>query len=184
MHRMVAQYHFLSEYTFDGGPDPIWAALEDVATWPSWWSWLKRVEVIRPGDGDGGVGAIYRNTVRAPAGYGLTYDTEITSIDRFRRIDLDSRGDLEGRGRFLLRARNDGTTDLSFSWLVGTPKRWMSFLAPIARPAFSWNHDHMMSAFGVGLARAAGTQVRSTKNTTIPPGAPGFQVMPEDREER
>jgi hypothetical protein len=66
----------------------------------------------------------------------------------------------------------DDTTELSFSWLVGTPKRWMSFLAPIARPAFSWNHDHMMSAFGVGSARAAGTRV------------PGFQVMPEDREDR
>src|SRR3954462_4321078 len=120
---MVAQYHFLSEFTFRGDPERVWAALDDVPAWPTWWSWLKRVEVVRAALAAGRVGGIYRNTVRAPAGYGLTYDTEITAVDHLRRIDLDSRGDLEGRGRFIMRARPDGTTDLAFHWLVGTPKR-------------------------------------------------------------
>ena len=176
---MVAQYHFVSEFTFDGDAERIWAALNDVATWPTWWSWLKRIEVVRAADPQTGVGAIFRNTVRAPVGYGLTYDTQITAIDRLRRIDLDSRGDLLGRGRFVMRPQADGTTALGFYWLVGTPKAWMSFLAPIARPAFSWNHDHMMSAFGSGLATMSGAELRSTRNATIAPGTPGFQVMPE-----
>jgi hypothetical protein len=176
---VVAQYHFLSEFTFVGNPGRIWVALNDVRTWPTWWSWLKRVDVLREADPDTGVGAIYRNIVRAPAGYGLTYDTEITAIDDQRRIDLDSRGDLVGRGRFVMRSPSDGTTYLAFVWLVGTPKRWMSFLAPIARPAFSWNHDRMMTAFGRGLADASGADLRSSANTTIAPGAAGFQVMPE-----
>jgi len=176
---VVAQYHFVSEFTFDGDAELIWAALNDVATWPSWWSWLKRIERLRDADPLTNVGAIFRNTVRAPAGYGLTYDTEITAIDHLRRIDLDSRGELEGRGRFVMRPQADGTTDLGFHWLVGTPKAWMTLLAPIARPAFSWNHDHMMTAFGTGLARAAGADLRSARNTTVAPGAPGFQVMPD-----
>lgn len=176
---MVAQYHFLSEYTFEGGPERIWTALNDVTSWPSWWSWLKRVDVLREPTVAGEPGAIYRNTVRAPAGYGLTYDTEITAIEPMRRIDLDSRGDLLGRGRFLVRPQADDSTYVSFAWLVGTPKAWMSFLAPIARPAFSWNHDQMMTAFGKGLARTAGAGLRSHANTTIAPGTPGFQVMPE-----
>jgi hypothetical protein len=176
---VVAQYHFLSEYTFDGDIERVWDQLNDVESWPSWWSWLKRIEVLKEPVSPDAPGAIYRNTVRAPAGYGLTYDTEITSIDRLRRIDLDSRGDLLGRGRFLLGERPDGTIDLSFAWLVGTPKPWMTFLAPIARPAFSWNHDQMMTAFGKGLSKATGAKLRSNRNTTIAPGSAGFQVLPE-----
>src|SRR5690242_7694850 len=64
---VVAQYHFLSEYTFEGGPERIWTALNDVTSWPSWWSWLKRVDVLREPTVAGEPGAIYRNTVRAPA---------------------------------------------------------------------------------------------------------------------
>jgi hypothetical protein len=78
-----------------------------------------------------------------------------------------------------MRSRSDGTTYLAFVWLVGTPQRWMSFLAPIARPAFNWNHDQMMTAFGSGLAKTAGANLRSSGNKSIAPGAVGFQVMPE-----
>jgi uncharacterized protein YndB with AHSA1/START domain len=174
-----AKYHFLSEFTLRGDPDRIWAALIDVAQWPTWWSWLKRIQLLREATAADGVGSVYRNTIRAPAGYGLVYDTELTAVDRQRRIDVDSRGDLLGRGRFFFTAKPDGTVDVAFAWLVSTPKRWMSFLAPIARPAFSWNHDQLMSAFGRGLAGVTGAELVSMKNSTIAPGDPAFQVMPE-----
>lgn len=176
---MAAQYHFLSEYVIRGDPERVWSALQDVRGWPSWWPWLKKVEVLREATGADGVGAIYRNTVRAPAGYGFVYDTEITGADRLRRIDADSRGDIVGRGRFLLHSRPDGSLYIAFAWLVGTPKRWMSLLAPLARPAFTWNHDRMMRAFGSGLARTSGAELASVQNSTVSPGAPGFRVMPE-----
>ncbi len=176
---MAAQYHFLSEYSIRGDPERVWSALVDVVSWPSWWPWLKKVEVLRPATGPDDVGAIYRNTVRAPAGYGFVYDTEITGVDHLRLIDVDSRGDIEGRGRFLLRRQPDGTLYLAFAWLVETPKRWMSFLAPIARPAFTWNHDKMMRSFGAGLAGVARAELLSARNSTIRPGRPGFHVMPE-----
>jgi hypothetical protein len=83
-------------------------------------------------------------------------------------------------GPHILAARQpDGTLYLAFAWLVETPKRWMSFLAPLARPAFTWNHDRMMSAFGVGLAQAAGAKLISKRNSTIAPNRLGFHVMPE-----
>lgn len=176
---MVAQYHFLSEFSFDRDAERIWNALVDVPAWPTWWSWLKRIEVLREAHGPDGVGSIYRNVIRAPAGYGFTYDTEIVGVDHLRRIDLESRGDLLGRGRFGMHPLPDGSTYLAFAWLVGTPKAWMSALAPIGRPIFSWNHDHLMGAFGAGLARVSGAKLRSTRNTTIAPGSPGFQVMPD-----
>ena len=175
---MAAQYHFLSEYTLRGDVEALWAALADVPAWPAWWSWLKKVELLRPATGPDGLGASYRNTVRAPAGYGFVYTTEITDVERLRRIDVLSSGDIAGRGRFLIVPTANGDLDLSFPWLVSTPKRWMTAIAPLARPMFNWNHDRMMSAFGAGIAKAAGLELISTRNSSLRPGSPGFQVMP------
>jgi hypothetical protein len=174
-----AQYHFVSEFTFRGDPERLWETLLDIRDWPKWWSWLKRIDVLREAASSDGVGAVYRNVIRAPTGYGLTYDTEVTAIDRLRRIDVDSRGDILGRGRFIVRSRSDGTVDLAFVWLVATPKAWMSFLAPIGRPVFNWNHDKLMTAFGRGLAAATSSELVSVRNSNLAPGRPGFQVMPE-----
>jgi len=176
---MAAQYHFLSEYTIRGDPERVWAALRDVSSWPTWWPWLKRVDLVAQPVTPDGVGATYRNTVRAPAGYGFVYDTKITAIEPMRLIDADSSGDIAGRGRFIVQVRPDASIYLAFAWLVETPKLWMTMLAPIARPAFTWNHDRMMSAFGTGLAHVAGAELVSSRNTTVKPGSPGFHVMPQ-----
>jgi hypothetical protein len=175
---MATKYHFLSSYSMTSDPATVWAALQAIQDWPSWWRWLKRVEVVRQASGADGVGAIYRNHVRAKTGYGFVYSTEIAEVDHLRRLDLLSSGDIEGRGRFLIAARPDGGTDLSFAWLVQTPKWWMNLLAPIARPAFTWNHDYLMTDFGKGLAAHTGGELTSVRNQTLSPKDPGFHVMP------
>lgn len=176
---VAAKYHFLSTYELTPDPEQIWAALTDVRTWPAWWRWLKRIDVVREPDGPDGVGGIYRNHVRAKTGYGFVYTTEIVEADPLRRIDIVSAGDIVGRGRFLMAPGAEGGTSLAFAWLVETPRWWMNLLAPIARPAFTWNHDYLMTDFGTGLAAACGGTVHRSHNETIRPGAPGFHVMPE-----
>jgi uncharacterized protein YndB with AHSA1/START domain len=175
---MAAKYHFISSFSMTSDPEAVWAALQDVPSWPRWWRWLKRIDVVREATGPDDVGAIYRSHVRAKTGYGFVYATEIAEVEPLRRIDILSSGDIEGRGRFLLSARPDGGTDLSFAWLVETPKWWMNLLAPIARPAFTWNHDYLMSDFGKGLARHTGGELTSVSNETLSPGSPGFHVLP------
>lgn len=177
---MAAEYHFLSEFRFRGDRDRLWDPLVDVERWPAWWSWLKRIEVLRPATGPDGLGSSIRSTVRAPAGYGLVYITEVVHVDRPRRIDLTSSGDLIGVGRFLLAGEAGDVASLSFAWLVSTPKRWMSAAAPVARPMFTWNHDRMMKTFGEGLARQAGLELLEARNSSLRPGDPGFLVMPAD----
>lgn len=177
---MAAQYHFLSEFALSSSPDAVWAALTDVTGWTSWWSWLKRVEVVRQPTGPANTGGVYKNVVRAPAGYGFDYDVEITAVDAPARIDVFSTGDIEGRGRFILEPRPDGGSNLGFAWLVETPKWWMNLLAPIARPGFTWNHDKLMTDFGRGLARQTGGEAVFIRNSTRKPGSDGFWVMPED----
>lgn len=175
---MAARYHFLSEYTLTSDREATWRALIDVAAWPGWWQGLKRIDIVREARADGGVGAIYRNHVRAPTGYGFVYSTEIAEVDRLRRIDVISSGDIVGRGRFLVSDGPSGGTNVSFAWLVETPKWWMNLFAPIARPAFTWNHDKLMTDFGRGLAKASGGVLTSVDNIARKPGSPDFYEMP------
>jgi hypothetical protein len=42
---------------------------------------------------------------------------------------------------------------------VRTNKRWMTLIAPLARPAFEWNHDWVMRNGGEGLARLLGARL-------------------------
>jgi hypothetical protein len=169
---MAARYHFLSTYRFEGDPERVWEVIQAVESWPQWWSWLNKVEVLRPGTTDIGLGAVYRYTVRAPAGYGFVYQTENVAVEPARRIDVVSSGEIVGRGRLAIESHSDGPLVVWFAWLVETPTLWMRILAPIARPMFTWNHDRMMDAFGAGLAKKADMRLLSSENSTIRPGAP------------
>jgi hypothetical protein len=175
---MAARYHFLSEYTLTSDRDAVWAALNAVGGWSTWWRWMKRIDVVREAASEDGVGAVYGCHVGTPGGYRMVYSTEIAEVDRPDRIDVLSSGDIVGRGRFLLSDAPSGETEVSFLWLVETPKWWMNLLAPLARPAFTWNHDKLMTDFGKGLATATGGELTMVRNSNLKPGAPGFQVMP------
>lgn len=86
-------------------------------------------------------------------------------------------GELQGSGHWLLEDAAGGT-DVTYVWLVEATKRWINMLAPIGRPAFSWNHDVLMRDFARAVARVTNSQLRRVHNNTVAPGAPGFYVAP------
>jgi hypothetical protein len=175
---MAARYHFLSDFTMTSSRDAVWTTLFAVREWPSWWRWLKRIDVVREATSDSGVGAVYRNHISSPTGYGFQFQVETAEVDVLRRIDLTVSGELVGRIRYLLSDDPSGGTNVSFAQLVETPKWWMNLLAPIARPGFNWNHDKLMTDHGRGLARASGGELVRVRNWSLKPGAPGFYEMP------
>jgi len=158
--------------------DAIWPALMASEDWPSWWRWLKRIDVVRAATSEKGVGAIYRNRIGSPTGYAFTFESETAEVDRLRQIDLILTGEIDGRVRYLLSDGPSGGTHISYAQLVETPKWWMNLLAPIARPGFTWNHDKLMTDFGRGLARASGGELVTVRNWTLKPGSSGFYEMP------
>ena len=175
---MTARYHFLSDFTLTSSRDAVWTALIAVEEWPSWWRWLKRIDVVRQATSENGVGAIYRNHVSSPTGYGFEFQGETAEVERLRRIDLILSGEIVGRARYLVSDDASGGTNVSYAQLVETPKWWMNLFAPIGRPAFNWNHDKLMTDFGRGLAKASGGELVRVRNRTLKPGAPGFYEMP------
>ena len=59
-------------------------------------------------------------------------------------------GDLEGFSRFSITPTSRGSR-LVFEEEVTTNKRVLNWLAPLARPAFKWNHSLMMRHGLAGL---------------------------------
>jgi uncharacterized protein YndB with AHSA1/START domain len=173
----MARYHFVTEFEVSADRETVWEALRDPTDWPSWWRWLKRVETLAVGGPDG-LGDRYRYSFGTALPYTLSFDMVVTAVDRPRTLVGEASGELQGSGHWRLEEGAGGGTDVRYVWLVETTKRWMNLLAPIGRPAFSWNHDVLMKDFAKGVARITNSKLRSVRNTTVRPGSPSFFVTP------
>lgn len=176
---MDARFHFISDYRVAGDPARVWDVLSDVEGWAGWWRGLESVDRTAGTSGAADVGDVYRQRVRTPLGYRLSYDLTITRVERMRSVDTSVSGDLVGRGRALVLASDGAVASIRFAWLVEVSKPWMRGLAPIARPAFTWAHRRLMAGFGRGFADAAGARLLATEHTALRPGDSGFWMPPE-----
>ena len=110
--------------------------------------------------------------------YTLAFDVEVIAVDRPNTLVGRASGELQGSGHWAFSDAPAGGTNVRSVWLVETTKAWMNALAPIARPAFSWNHDVLMRDFARGVARITNSDLLSVENTTVKPGSRGFFVPP------
>lgn len=145
------RYHLFTEWQFDAPLDVVWDAIYHAEAWPDWWKSVESVITLSRGDADG-VGAQQRYTWKGVLPYRLTFVTRVTRIEHLQLLEGRVEGDLEGQGRWRF-LRGQGLTTVHYEWQVRTTKLWMTALAPLARPIFRWNHDAVMRAGGVGLAR-------------------------------
>lgn len=175
---MAARYHLVTRLELSTEPKRVWGALVQINEWPTWWKWLQHVEIVDRGNADG-LGSVFRQSITSPLLYGFTWETEIVRLAEPSLIELESSGDLNGRGQFQIIDALHGGTDFQFTWLVETGKRWMNLLAPLGRPAFTWAHDRLMTDFGIGLASATGADLVEVSHEAVAPGVEGFYRLPE-----
>ena len=129
-----------------------------------------RGPAIAPGD-DAGIGAITRSRWQTALPYGFVFDTRTTRSERPNLSELVAEGDLTGSGRWELAADGPFTT-VRYAWNVRPSMSWMDFLAPIARPAFAWNHAVIMRAGGEGLANRLGAKLVKNQSFTEESASP------------
>ena len=153
----MADYNFVTRWFLRAPIERVFAELEAVEQWPSWWPGVLSVEVLAPGDP---IGKRTRNRWRSRLPYVLTFEAEVVRYEPPLRIELVARGELEGRGRWELSAERGGTR-VVYHWQVATTRAWMNLLAPVARPFFKWNHDVVMRWGGEALARRLGTRLEA-----------------------
>jgi hypothetical protein len=71
----------VSDWSIDAGIDAVWEALKHPVEWPRWWSFVRAVDELDPGDADG-VGARYRFHWGSRLPYSIRLLTTVTEIAR------------------------------------------------------------------------------------------------------
>jgi uncharacterized protein YndB with AHSA1/START domain len=147
----MVQYRFLTTWRIPAPREAVWDALYDAGRWPEWWPGLSDAAELAPAGPDG-IGAVRRFVWRGRLPYTLTVEMRLTRAERPSLLESDASGELEGRGRWTLTDASRGTA-ARYDWKVRTTKPWMNWLAPVAGPLFSWNHDVVMRRGEAGLIR-------------------------------
>jgi uncharacterized protein YndB with AHSA1/START domain len=147
----MASYSFLTTWLLDSPREPVWEAIHDQQRWPQWWRGVEEAEELKPGSGDG-VGTVSRLVWKSRLPYRIEFEVTTKRAERPHLLEGHAVGELDGIGRWRL-YEQDGLTAVIYEWNVSTTKAWMNLLAPVARPAFKWNHDWVMARGGEGISR-------------------------------
>ena len=153
----MAAYSFLTTWCVDAPIEPVWDLISSSERYPEWWKGVRSVTELEPG-GENGVGALSRFAWRSKLPYTLEFDMRVTRSQPPYLLEGQASGELEGVGVWRLYSSALGTA-LVYSWDVSTTRAWMNRLAPLARPAFAWNHDYVMRQGAHGLATQLGTEL-------------------------
>ncbi len=161
----MAEYHFFTTWDVDAPIDAVWDVLSDATRYPTWWKYVISVTELEPSQPDrkGGL-FLYKWGTALP--YTLEFKMRVTEYEPPRLMEGHARGELDGVGRWEL-IEKEGFTRVTYDWRVRTTKAWMNLLAPLAKSAFSWNHDVIMTEGGRALARRLGVNLRGIKNETL-----------------
>ncbi|MFC8304868.1 hypothetical protein ACFUCV_14430 [Specibacter sp. NPDC057265] len=152
-------YDLSSSWTFPNTMQEVWNVIADPnMAWPDWWPGctlakpLQRAPLI-PGASDTEILMATTATLnfKASLGYTLKVSYHPTFVDSPNEIVFDAEGDLHGEGRVTLGALTGGSTRMHIEWRVRPTSRWMSFLSPVAAPAFTHAHRVLMSRGEDGL---------------------------------
>lgn len=158
----MADYAFITVWKVEAPIERVWNALVHPEQFSSWWKSIQSVVKLQDGDANG-IGAVYHYTWVTRLPYKLEFDMKTTRLEAPSIIEGAATGELEGSGLWELSREGDGTL-VRYTWKVRTTKAWMNLLAPVARPAFQWNHDQVMGDGAVGLAKLLGVKVEEAKS--------------------
>ncbi|HKU17504.1 MAG TPA: SRPBCC family protein [Steroidobacteraceae bacterium] len=155
-----ADFHLVTEWHIAADLDAVWQALNHPDYWPRWWPYVRAVEKLRAGDAEG-LGSIYSIEWTSKLPYGFTFEVETVEVIRYERIRGLARGQLNGQGLWEF-SPDESSTRVRYTWDVELGHTWMRRLKPLAAPIFRWNHNAVMRAGAVGLARHLHTSLVSS----------------------
>ena len=147
----MADYHYVSTWQLQAPIEPVWTAISDLEHLPTWYPGVHEVQTLATGDAQG-IGSRVRYVIKGRLPMRLVFEATIARVVPPRELELRAEGELAGTGRWVLDQHGD-TTTVRYLWDVRTTKPWMNWVAPIARPLFTWNSKGVMLEAGQGLAR-------------------------------
>lgn len=161
----MAHYMFETEWVLTAPIDQVFEVISRPEEYSDWWAHVEESRVIDPGD-ESGLGHAASYVVRSPFGYRMNFELRTIEVDRPYRIRSLVRGDLVGTGTHYLERRPEGTL-VRFHWYVSTTKKWMNFIAPIARRVFAFAHKFVMYEGCEGMAKRLGARLLAAESRVV-----------------
>lgn len=151
----MADYRFQTTWRLPASQQDAWDLLFDGEGWPGWWPSVRKVELLERGSPDG-LGRRLRYHFRTRLPYTLAFEARLVEVAKPTRLVAAATGELAGTWTCDL-LEDGANLVVRHVWAVGTTRRWMNVLAPVARPVFSWNNAALMREGGQGFAARLGT---------------------------
>ena len=144
---MAPVIEYVGTFDFALAPEPLWEAIERFDWFGSRSGWLQEFRV----EGDGlSAGSVLSGVVAPPLPYRMRVRVEIKKSVRYKSIDADVHGDLEGTA-FLRTVERDGGTKVDMGWTVEMMQRPMRLASRFAYPLLRWGHDRVVEMTLRGL---------------------------------
>jgi len=152
----MAEFRFVTVWRLEASIERVFAEIDAIEDWPSWWPNVRRIERLEAGDADG-VGAVYRSTFVGRLPYQLRFDLRSRRREPPTRLVGDATGELEGVGDWTLTDEGDWTS-VRYVWAIRTTAAWMNLLAPLpfVDGIFRLNHHAVMRAGLKGIRHRLG----------------------------
>jgi hypothetical protein len=131
---------YVGTYGFSLAPDDLWEAIEKFDWFGGRSGWLQEFSV----KGEGlQAGSILFGVVAPPLPYRMRVEVEILQCVRYKSIDAEVHGDLEGTAHLRTVDHSGGTT-VDISWKVEMMQRPMRLASRFAYPLMRWGHDRVV----------------------------------------
>ena len=134
----VFDYH--ERFALDAPVEQVWAAIERLDLFPTWWTWLRDFHHEGGGLVDG---AWLHGVVVPPVPYRLRLQVQLTRCTPPGAIDAAVEGDLRGAAHLTLAADGAGST-ATLQWSVEMMQRPMRLACLVARPLLVWGHNRVV----------------------------------------
>jgi uncharacterized protein YndB with AHSA1/START domain len=147
------RYYFEDVWEVPQPIERVWALIDDVRTWTSWWPDYRRVELLTP-ELEGAVGARWRVGVKADLPYTVDFTFTVLERDPPRYVKTHVEGFFEGEIDWTLESDPAGGTRLTLRERVET--RWpiINLVARLGGRRFlEGNHRAAMRRGEEGLRR-------------------------------
>jgi Polyketide cyclase / dehydrase and lipid transport len=133
-------FTFDRTFTFDVGPDELWAVLTRTGEFRRWWPWLREFS------GDGLVpGGRSTCVVRAPIPYTLRFSVTVREVVAERLVDAVVDGDLAGPARLEVDPAGRGRSTARLAWEMELRRPVLRAAARPGRPVMEWGHDWVVT---------------------------------------
>jgi uncharacterized protein YndB with AHSA1/START domain len=118
--------------------EQVWSTVLDFSAYPTWWPFLISFDPppLEPG-------ASTEAVVRAPAGYRLRLELELTEVDAPRKVVIAVDGDVIGESTVTV-VSVDGGSEVGLHWSLAPRRRLLRTLGVVAGPVLVRGHDRIL----------------------------------------